>query len=230
MGGRHPRGGISDILLLPRGCRPLLDMKLRTILASQLLGIAACKSTPPTAPSSSSPPSEAHLDWPVPVGWKRETIPFPLEFAPGLPYRGTEELRFAPGFSQPGSSTFWSYAFAWLLENPPRFDAASLAPVLREYFSGLALAVGKEKYPMDPERFRVELAPKVEGGRTILAGQVHSYDPFATGEAIDLNVEARLRDCPRAGRPVLTFLLSPRPFGDAVWEGLHVCESDLRCE
>lgn len=166
----------------------------------------------------------------MPADWKHETIPFPLEFAPGLPFRGTEELRFAPGFFQPASGTFWSYAFAWSLENPPRFEAPTLAPVLREYFSGLALAVGKDKYPMDPERFRVELAPRIEGGRTILSGQIQSYDPFATGDRIDLNVEARLREGERAGSPVLTFLVSPKPFGDAVWEELRACEAALRCE
>jgi len=166
----------------------------------------------------------------VPAGWKHETIPFPLDFAPGLPFRGTEELRFAPGFFQPDSSTYWSYAFAWSLEDPPRFDADTLAPVLREYFSGLAQAVGKDKYAMDPARFKVELAPRIEGGRTALAGLVRSYDPFATGAPIDLNVEAQLRERPRGGPPVLTFLLSPRPFGDAVWAELHACEASLRWE
>jgi hypothetical protein len=83
---------------------------------------------------------------------------------------------------------------------------------------------------MDPGRFRVDLAPRTDGGRTMLAGRVESYDPFVTGEPIDLNVEARLRDCPQAGHPVLTFLVSPRPFGDAVWAELHACEAGLRCE
>ena len=216
-------------------------MKTHAILALPLVSvwIASCSSPPPAAPSSpqeeAAPSAPSHgsaatIEWSVPAGWMHETIPFPLEFAPGLPYRGTEELRFAPGFSKPVSVSFWSYAFAWSLENPPRFDAATLAPVLREYFSGLALAVGKEKYPMDPERFRVELAPRTEDGRTILAGHVWTYDAFATGEPIDLEVEARLRDCPKAGRPVLTFLFSPKPLGDAVWEELHACEAKLRCE
>lgn len=166
----------------------------------------------------------------MPSGWQHETIPFPLGFAPSLPYRGTEELRFAPGFFQSDSSTFWSYAFAWSLENPPLLDASTLSPVLREYFSGLALAVGQDKFPMDPARFRAELESTIEGGRAILAGRVQSYDAFVTGEPIDLNVEVRLRDCPQAGRPILTFLFSPRPFGDAVWEELRACEADLRCE
>jgi hypothetical protein len=166
----------------------------------------------------------------VPAGWTPETIPFPLDFAPGLPFHGFEELRFAPGFSKPEASTFWSYAFAWWLEDPPAFDAPSIAPVLREYFAGLALAVGRDKYPMDPGRFRVELQSKSEGGRTILVGQVDSYDPFVTGEPVVLGVEVRLRDCPSAGRRAITFLLSPRPLGDPVWDELHACEAALRCE
>jgi len=35
--------------------------------------------------------------WPVAEGWRKETIPFPLEFARDLPFSGVEELRFAPG-------------------------------------------------------------------------------------------------------------------------------------
>src|SRR5262245_33462421 len=36
----------------------------------------------------------ASFQWPIPEGWQHETIPFPLEFAPDLPYQGVEELRF----------------------------------------------------------------------------------------------------------------------------------------
>jgi hypothetical protein len=166
----------------------------------------------------------------VPEGWKHETIPFPLDFAPAIPFRGVEELRFAPGFFDAASSSYWSYAFVWWLEDPPSFDAIAIAAPLREYFAGLSLAVGKDKYPMDPERFRVELAPRTEKGRTILEGRVESYDAFVTGEPIVLNVEARLRECPKAGRRAMTFLLSPKPFGDAVWSDLRACESTFRCE
>jgi hypothetical protein len=101
---------------------------------------------------------------------------------------------------------------------------------LRDYFAGLSLAVGRDKYPMDPERFGAELAPSTEGGRTILEGRVESYDAFVTGETIVLNVEARLRECPGAGRRAITFLLSPKPVGDAVWDDLRACESTFRCE
>jgi hypothetical protein len=191
---------------------------------------SACDAPPPVPPPPLESRSETGFDWPVPEGWTPETIPFPLGFAPDLPFHGLEELRFAPGFSKPDASTFWTYAFIWWLEDPPSFDAASLSPVLREYFAGLALAVGQDKYPMDPERFRVELRSEAEGGRTILVGQVDSYDPFVTGDPIVLNVEVRLRECSRAGRHVITFVLSPKPVGDPVWDDLRACESALQCE
>jgi hypothetical protein len=203
------------------------------VTALLALCAVACEAkapVPPAPPSAVAARSATAFDWPVPEGWKHVTIPFPLDFAPGLPFVGVEELRFAPGFFQPDANTFWSYAFAWSLEDPPSFDAPAISAVLREYFAGLARAVGKDKYPMDPERFRVELAPRTEKGRMILVGQVFSYDPFATGEPIVLNIEARVRDCPRAGRRAITFLLSPKPLGDPVWVELRACESGLQCE
>ena len=35
---------------------------------------------------------------PAPDGWGKETISFPIDFAPDIPYVGTEELRFTPGW------------------------------------------------------------------------------------------------------------------------------------
>ena len=206
--------------------------RLRAIGFTALMTLcaAACESEAPAPPSSPAVRSTTGFDWPVLEGWKHETIPFPLDFAPGIPFHGVEELRFAPGFFDPEASEFWSYAFVWWLEDPPTFDAPAISPVLREYFAGLSLAVGKDKYPMDPDWFRVVLESRTEEGRTILVGQVHSYDAFVTGEKIVLNVEARLRDCPRAGRRAITFLLSPKPLGDPVWGDLKACESTLRCE
>ena len=199
-----------------------------TILVS--LGSAACEATPPATPSSPESQPATGFEWPVPEGWTPETIPFPLGFAPGIPFHGLEELRFAPGFFDPQASTYWSYAFVWWLEDPPSFDAPSIAPVLREYFAGLTTAVGKDKHPIDPAQFRAELASSAEAGRTILVGQVHTYDSFVTGEPIVLNVEARMRECPRAGRRAITFVLSPKPPGDPVWDELRACESALRCD
>ncbi len=171
----------------------------------------------------------ANPEWPVPTGWKHETIPFPLDFAPELPYRGVEELRFMPGFSTPDAPDFWSYDFAWWLEDTPSFDALTLSSALTTYFRGLALAVGKDKYSFDPQRFRAELALRSEGAERILAGDVWSYDPFKTGKELVLHVEMRLTRCPRAGRNALLFCVSPRPSEDPVWAELRSCAAAWHC-
>ncbi len=210
-------------------------LAMKTCIGIAALLVAACSNgrnptsaSAPPAPETQSQ-SQPEFDWPVPAGWAQETIPFPIEFAPELPYRGLEELRFAPGFSTPDASTFWSYCFVWWIEEPPSFDPRSLSTALRDYFRGLSLAVGKDKFTLDPEHFRVELAQKSEGDRSVLVGQVHSYDAFVTGQPIVLNVEASLRSCPRAGHSAITFMLSPKSMEDAVWSELRACGSALRC-
>src|SRR5688500_6206534 len=56
--------------------------------------------------------------WSVSPGWRTETIPFPLPFAPELPHRGLVELRFSPGMFKADSEELWTYSFVWWLEGP----------------------------------------------------------------------------------------------------------------
>lgn len=208
-------------------------LAMKTCIGIVALLLTACSSGRSATPAADSPahaaPPSSDFDWPVAVGWAQETIPFPLDFAPELPYQGREELRFAPGFSTPGASTFWSYAFVWWLEESPSFEPRSISAALRDYFRGLALAVGKDKFSIDPEHFRVELAPKSEGSPSVLVGQIHSYDAFVTGQPIVLNVEVSLRSCPRAAHTAILFLLSPKSTDDSVWTELRACGSALHC-
>ncbi len=187
----------------------------RPLLAATLL-LVACHAAPPAREAAS-------FTWPVPAGWKHETIPFPLDFAPELPFRGVEELRFAPGFFQPASATYWSYDFAWWLEDVPALDARVLSDALGTYFRGLAQAVGGTKYAFDPARFRAELQREHDEQGEFLAGDVASYDPFVTGAPIVLHVEVRARHAPGSTRGALLFLVTPRPAGDPVWAELRAC-------
>src|ERR1700744_1873967 len=50
--------------------------------------------------------------WPIPAHWAPETDPFPLSFAPALPYAsGVLELRFPSGFFTPTADTYFSYDY-----------------------------------------------------------------------------------------------------------------------
>jgi hypothetical protein len=178
-----------------------------------LLAFLACgrKEIAPAAP--------APFVWPVPEGWRPETIPFPLDFAKELPYHGVEELRFAPDFFEPSAPTYFSYAFVWWLEGQPDLGPDVLERDLVAYFAGLCDAVAK-KNDFDPAHFRAEL----DGDRK---GQVFAYDPFATGGELTLQVEISVQDC--AERRVLLALLSPRSRPDPVWDSLDAVGRSFAC-
>ena len=199
------------------------------ILAALALWLVLRK--PAAVPESPrvNPPEAASFEWPVPAGWKHETIPFPLDFAPMLPYHGIEELRFMPGFFKADAPDYWSYAFVWWLTDAPALDGPTLSAALAQYFRGLATAVGQDKYKFDPQRFRADLALTGSAAQRILSGDVSSYDPFVTGQELVLHVEASLRPCPQSGRNALLFLLSPKPTSDPVWAELRACAESWRC-
>lgn len=173
--------------------------------------------------------SEPSVRWPIPTGWKHETFPLPPEFAPTLPYHGTEDLRFMPGFFSPAAPDYWSYDLVWWLEQSPPFDARSVAASLTTYFRGLATEVGGSKYHLDPARYRavLTLAPGSEPPR--LTGQVFTYDAFATGLPIILNVEAELRSCPRTRQFAIVVAMSPKDTTDSVWKALRAAAGNLVC-
>jgi hypothetical protein len=173
--------------------------------------------------------SAPSIRWPVPTGWKHETFALPPEFAPEFPYRGTEDLRFMPGFSAPTAPDFWSYDFVWWLEERPQFDATSLAAALTTYFRGLSTAVGGSKYQFDPSRYRADLTTVPGSAPPRIAGQVFTYDPFQTGLPLILNVEAELRSCPGTGQFAVVVALSPKDTTDPVWKALRATAAAVVC-
>jgi hypothetical protein len=173
--------------------------------------ISACGSAAPaTAPSTAPGPSpQAALEpWRVPQGWRSETIPFPLDFAPSLAHRGIEELRFAPGFFDPAAPGYWSYAFVWRTEDAAVLDAAALGGELTAYFRGLIAAVDKNGKITARDQITATAIP--DGERFTL--RAHVFDAFKTAAALDLEGTAERRACgtgalwvfvlARAGSPI----------------------------
>ncbi|MBI3548398.1 MAG: hypothetical protein HY078_05015 [Elusimicrobia bacterium] len=168
------------------------------------------------------PPAAAHgFAWPAPAGWKTETIPFPLDFAPALKHKGVEELRFMPGFRDLKAEGYWSYAFLWWIEDAPP-DAKTLGDELLVYFRGLCDAVGGKKRKFDPTGYKVVLGASGEA-------KVETYDPFVTGQAITLNARHRTLKCDAEKRNAVLVALSPRPFADPVWKTLDDRLSEFKC-
>ena len=134
-----------------------------------------------------------------------------------------------PGFSSPTAPDFWSYDFVWWLDEPPPFDAASLAMSLTTYFRGLATEVGGSKYHLDPARNRAVLISVPASTPPRLTGQVFTYDPFVTGLPITLNVEMELRTCPGTRQTAIVVALSPKDTSDSVWKDLRATAGTVVC-
>jgi hypothetical protein len=144
--------------------------------------------------------------WPVPVGWRSEVIPFPLEFAPAIPHRGLEDLRFPPGMFDPSSPDYWSYTFAWHTDDAAELDAGALGRELTAYFAGLIAAVDTKERIAAADRERIAVRA-TRTGKDRFAITAHVYDAFKTAAAVDLEGTATRRAC-GTGRALWTFVLA----------------------
>ena len=165
------------------------------------------------------------FEWPVPSGWKKETIPFPLEFAPSIRHEGVEELRFAPNFFRPEAPGYWSYAFVWWLKDPTTPEASALSSELARYFEGLSTAVGGKKFRFDRSHFKAAIS----GTKEHFAGTAQLYDAFTTGRPLSLRIEGQAIDCASQSRHAVLFLLSPKPSNDPIWKELRERAASFRC-
>jgi hypothetical protein len=178
----------------------------------------SCGSAPPavtaTAPSDTTP-------WRLPAGWKQETIPFPLGFAPGLAHRGVEELRFPPGFLDEAAANRWSYTFVWRLDDPATMDAATLGDELAVYFRGLLAAVDGDKHRLDPALITTTAKP--DGDHVALTA--HVIDTFRSAGPVDLVGTARRTSC--GAGSLWTFVLAPS--GSPIRAELNALAAEAHC-
>jgi hypothetical protein len=174
---------------------------MQRLILSAYLCACACASPPP--PAAREPMARPAAPWATPSGFRAETIPFPLDFAPGLGHSGAEELRFSPGFFDPSAPGYWSYAFVWRTEDPAELDAAALGGELTAYFRGLIDAVDQAKQIADRDAISVRAAPT--GARFALTA--HVFDAFKTKQPLDLVGWAERVPC--APGALWRFVLAP---------------------
>lgn len=167
--------------------------------------------------------SAAPKPWTVPDGWKHEAIPFPLDFAPGLAHEGTEELRFAPGFFDPKTTGYWSYAFAWRLDDAADLDGTGIAAELTQYFRGLVAAVDDKHAISDADRAQIEVRAQGHGFGYDLEARV--FDAFGTGKEVDLTGRATRTACKRGSLWVVLFY----PSGSQVSQQLYDLAREAAC-
>jgi hypothetical protein len=170
---------------------------------------------------------------PAPDNWRRESFEFPLKFAPAIGLEGHEHVRFAPGWASFATDRGFSYVFLWDVKDVqgPALTVNGLEFALRVYFDGLMGAAAETRnVETHPVRTVVDLHPlrDVEGWTEAHAGTIHTWNAFAKGEPLVIELEVTKRSCP-GGRAQVLFAASKAKRDAPVWTELRKVRDGASC-
>ena len=94
-------------------------------------------------------------------GWDVERFSIPISFAPSIPYKGVEDIRFTPGWARKTNNEYWSYAFLWYLDGTPALDAKTIENNLKAYYTGL-IKVNTDSAKIADKLFAVTSSVKIK--------------------------------------------------------------------
>jgi hypothetical protein len=157
---------------------------------------------------------------PLPEKWKSETIPFPIDFAPGIPYQGIEELRFTPGWSDANSNEYWAYTFLWFVDGSPQVNTSLLNIYLTTYFNGLYHS--NNKASADSTGFTkttINTITTVAGDQETYSGKISTLN-FLTKKSIEFYATVHVQRYADANETAIFFEISPKPYSNPVWTQL----------
>jgi len=166
----------------------------------------------------------------TPETWKREIIPFPLSFAPGIEFVGLEDLRFAPGWSDPASPEFWTYSFAWYIEMDSAMTEKKLIESFNLYYDGL-MGVDHQNQPnaVKSKQIRRTIC-EFTRTNTGFTGKMKVYDAFFTKDYMTLNIRVKEYLCRKTNKQIILCDISPKPIEHAVWGIFRNVTLKLNCE
>jgi len=193
-----------------------------------LIGIMSCNG----GNEKKETKTAAAYTYPTPDKWETEKINFPIDFAPDIPFKGTEDLRFAPGWASTSSDEHWAYAFLWWLEGNPDIDENVMARHLKTYYTGLVgRNITEKKIPsskvtsITTSVTKIATAPRdlatYEGKITMTDYNDILFSP------ITLNCLIHKKQC--GNHLVMICLISPRSTDHTVWKSLNGLEEGFKC-
>lgn len=169
----------------------------------------------------------------VPQGWGVERLAIPIDFAPSIPYKGVEDLRFAPGWSNPKANDYWTYAFLWHLEGRPENNPQTIEKNLTAYYTGLiGRNIEKRKIPKDklvPVKVKIKQVNTDSGDLQTYSGTIDMLDYMAQ-LPITLNCIVHVKLCPQEQNNTFMFYeISPRPADNDIWKALQNLWTTFEC-
>lgn len=173
---------------------------------------------------------EAPYDLGTPQGWDVERFLIPILFAPQIPYKGVEDIRFTPGWAKAQTNEYWSYAFLWYLEGAPKTNAKIIKTNLNAYYSGLVETMQGD-IPADqlvPVKTKIKKIKTAKGDLKTYQGTVYMLDYMAK-KPITLNCIVHLKSCAGQDNTFIFYEISPKPYSDKVWQSLHQLWTEFSC-
>jgi hypothetical protein len=183
-----------------------------------------------TDAAAGQPAKDPPYQVPTPKGWGKETFALPPEFAPDMKWKGSEELRFAPGMFKADAADYFSYAMLFWLPDDQKVDPKAMEQELLAYYRGLATAVLKgKKQEVDAKAFTLSVTEaKEKPGKRVGAEEVTAYvaelkwtEPFATGKPQTLRLEIHTWPSAKHKHHCVFVCASPKPETAEVWKALR---------
>jgi len=160
----------------------------------------------------------------VPANWTFERFPLPPQFAPGIPYKGAEELRFSPGMFKKDSADYFTYAFVAELDNTTAISKNDISNYLSLYFKGLCSSTAKDrKLSIDTSKITVVVEKKNSAPKNeiIYSASLNAFGVFTDGAPVKLNMEVKVMTNALTKKTYLIFIVSPHEKTDDVWKELY---------
>lgn len=174
---------------------------------------------------------EAPYHFPTPQNWGIERFLIPISFAPKIPYKGVEDIRFTPGWANAKSEEYWSYAFLWYLDGKVTIDAKTIDSNLHAYYTGL-VSINGQNIPAEKVIPVVTSFKKIKtenGDQETYTGTVKKTD-YMSQKPIVLNAKVHLRSCPEENKTFIFYELSPQPLSHIVWASLDKLWLEFKCK
>ena len=165
-----------------------------------------------------------------PADWAFERFALPPEFAPSIPYKGAEELRFSPGMFNKDSTTYFTYAFVAQLDYTTAISQNDARNYLLKYFKGLCAVTARDrKLTIDTTAITVNVEKKksIAAGETIYNASLNIFGVFVDGAPVKLNMEVKVLISMAAKKTYLVVIASPHEKTDAVWEKLYEIQTEF---
>lgn len=175
---------------------------------------------------------EAPYAFDTPKDWDIERFLIPIGFAPSIPYKGIEDIRFTPGWAKKETNEYWSYAFLWYLDGTPKFDSKTLEKNLIAYYTGL-FNFNTDKTKIDTTNL-IQVTASIEkivtekGDLNTFQGTVNMND-YMTKQPISINLRIHIKSCDGQKKTFVFYEISPQPYTDNVWKSLHQLWLSFKC-